>query len=192
MNLLQFLDEDEALNEFESAWLSKDWEAVDKLCEQFKEPAENELFDILNKITADKVHVNVASKESYSKFWIDNALSQHVDCIDSVYIMNLIGANMSDQDHFNYYFHSIRQGKRYGKWAKLVQDPEQQVVIALIQKRWAINQYDAMMYEEIIKAKGLMEKTLKVLKPLATKEFVASVIKQKADQTKVNKAITKW
>lgn len=191
MNLNQFMD-DEDLNEFEEAWLSKDWEKVEKLLTQFNVPAENELFDIMNKITSEKVHINVTTKGAYSKFWIDNALSQHVDCMDSVYVMNLIGDKLSDQDHFNYYFHAIRQGKRFGKWAKLVEDPEQKVIIALIKKRWSINEYDAMMYEEIIRAKNQMPKTLKVLKPLATKDFVASVIKLKAEQTKVLKAIDKW
>lgn len=192
MTLAKFFgDDEEQLNEYEIAWRSKDWDAVDKLVEQFKEPAENMLFDTMNKLTAEKVHVNVTNRD-YNKFWIDNALSQHVDCIDSVYVMNLVGSKLSDQDHFNYYFHAIRQQKRFGKWAKLVEDPEEKLILSLISKHWSINQYDAMMYRDMIISKGQMNSVLKTLKPLATKEHIASVIKTKADQTKMVKAVTKW
>lgn len=189
---LACLGEEDTLTQDEIAWRQKDWEAVEKLANQYKETPENELFGLLNDITANKVQANLASKSSYSKFWIDNALSQHVDCMDAVYTMNLVGSKLSDQDHFNYYLHSIRQGKRFGKWAKLVEDPEEQVVLSLIAKKWSLNMYDAIMYRDTLVAKDKLQSVLKLLKPVATKEFVATVVKLKADQTKVIKAIAKW
>ncbi|QQV88916.1 DNA polymerase clamp loader subunit [Providencia phage PSTRCR_121] len=185
-----FDDEDEVqLNEHEMAWYSKDWTQVQRLSDTFKQEKENVLFSILDSVTSSKKDITQEQEEQYSKYWIDNALSQHIDCIVSVYRMNLIGSELSDKDHFRYYLHSLPKGKRYGKWAKFSEDTNELLILSLISKYYSINMTDAKMYMSIMKAKGILDKEFNKLKVLATDEFIKSIFKTKTEQTKVAKII---
>lgn len=189
----QFFDEPEdELNEHEIAWLSKDWDAVQKLADQYKEKQENVLFSILDSITVNKNEMTTEQENQYSKYWIDNALSQHVDCIIPVYTMNLIGESLSDEDHFRYYKNAISSGKRYGKWAKLVDDSEDLLELSVLREHYNINIEDAIMYRTILKAKNNFGKELKRLKSIATDDFIKTVIKNKADHNKLIKKVKAW
>lgn len=187
------LFEDEPdLNEHELAWMNQDWESVKKLADSYKENSENVMFAILNGITVSKDDLTIEQKEQYSKHWIDNALSQHVDCIIPVHYMNLYGSELSDEGHYNYYRAAIQAGKRYGKWAKYNDDSEYKVILQLISMYYVINTRDADEYYKIMKAKGTLSSFLKKTKAMVTEDFLKSVIKNKTDRTKINKLIKAW
>lgn len=190
---LSLFEDDVQQNEHEIAWKSRDFDEVQKLADSFKEKAENELFDILNDITSTKRPRNLAQSENYNKFWIDNALSQHVDCLIAANTMNLIGEGLPDQHHFNYYLHSISQGKRYGKWAK-AHDMEapQALIIKLLMKYHSINIEDAFMYLDTYKAKGHLPSVLKKMKGLVTDEFLKTVTKNVKEQKEFKKNSLEW
>lgn len=190
---VSLFDDDVQLNEHEVAWKQRDFDSVQKLADSFKEKAENELFAILDDITASKRQRNLAQSENYNKFWIDNALSQHVDCIIAVNRMNLIGAGLTDQQHFNYYLHALPQGKRYGKWAKEEQgDVNTQLVVKLLMKYHTINAADAFNYFEQYKAKGHLKEVLKRVKGLVTDDFLKTVTKNVKEQKQFKKQALEW
>lgn len=189
---MSLFDDDEKLSEFDLAWYSKDWDAVQKLADSFKEKAENELFDIMNDITSSKNHRDLSQSDNYSKFWIDNALSQHVDCMMSVNVMNMIGAGLSDQAHFNYYLHSISQGKRYGKWAKLTEDASELLVLKVLMQYYKINSDDAVMYKTILERKNKLRDVLKKAKALVTDDFLKGVTKNAKEQKEFKKQALEW
>lgn len=184
--------DEESLNEHEVAWRSQNWSKVQELSEQFKEKEENVLFSILNSITVSKQDLSIEQAEQYNKYWIDNALSQHIDCIIPVYMMNMLGDSLDDLSHFRYYLHSISKGRRYGKWAKFTDNSEDKLVLKLISDFYHINMMDAKMYKEIMVKKGLLKSELSRLKTMATPEYIKQITKQKSEQTKLNKIIKAW
>ncbi|QFR56006.1 sliding clamp loader subunit [Serratia phage Muldoon] len=195
MSLASLMGEEEVeLNPHELAWMQKDYDAIQKLVdEEFKPQSKgNELFETLDRITQTKEHKTLNIDSDYSKNWIDLALSQHADCMDSVYVMNLIGAGMSDQMHLNYYLATIRQGKRYGKWAKLHEDLEDKCMAKLFADRWNLSIAGGYDYLGLFRQKGNLEKVLHSLKFMANESFVKTVTANKADQKKLTKFIEKW
>lgn len=190
---MMFLFEDEEqLTEHEIAWFDKDFDSVQKLADSYKEKAENELFQIMNDITSGKKHHDLTQSENYSKFWIDNALSQHVDCMMSVNVMNLVGVGLSDQAHFNYYFHSITQGKRYGKWAKPEVDPAMLLILKVLMKLYTINIDDAEMYRKTLISKGKLKDVLHKAKAMVTDDFLKEVTKNVKEQKEFKKKALEW
>lgn len=189
---MSLFEDDEQLSEFDIAWYSKDWVAVQKLADSFKEKAENELFDIMNNITSGKKARDLSQSENYSKFWIDNALSQHVDCMMAVNVMNMIGAGLSDQSHHNYYMHSISQGKRYGKWAKVTEDSAELLVLKVLMAYYQINADDAVMYRTILQKKDKLKEVLKKAKALVTDDFLKTVTKNPKEQKEFKKKALEW
>lgn len=186
-------EEDVELNPHELAWLQKDYAAIQKLVdEQFKTEKGNELFAILDRITQTKEHKTLDIDSEYSKNWVDLALSQHADCMDSVYVMNLIGAGLTDQMHLNYYLATIRQGKRYGKWAKLHEDLENKCMAKLFADKWKLNITGGYEYLGLFRQKGNLDEVLHSLKFMANESFVKTVTANKADQKKLTKFIEKW
>lgn len=189
---MSLFEDDEQLSEFDIAWYSKDYEAIQKLADSFKEKAENELFDIMNNITSGKQARDLSQSENYSKFWIDNALSQHVDCMMAVNVMNMIGAGLSDQAHHNYYLHSISQGKRYGKWAKVTVDSSELLVLKVLMAYYQINSDDAVMYRTILEKKGKLREVLKKAKALVTDDMIKVVTKNPKEQKEFKKQALEW
>lgn len=189
---MSLFEDDEQLSEFDIAWYSKDWEAIQKLADSFKEKAENELFDIMNNITSGKQPRDLSQSENYSKFWIDNALSQHVDCMMAVNMMNMIGNGLSDQAHHNYYLTAISQGKRYGKWAKLTEDASELLILKVLMKYYDINSDDAVMYREILTGKNNLRAVLKKAKSLVTDDMLKSVTKNPKEQKEFKKKASEW
>lgn len=190
---VSLFDDDVQLNEHEIAWKSRDEKKIQELADSFKEKAESELFAIMNDITFGKNERNLATSESYSKFFIDNSLSQHVDCMIPVYRMNLLAGGLSDQAHFNYYLHSIPKGKRFGKWAK-GQDVDANVVfiIRLLMAYHQINNDDAYRYFETYKMKGHLPAMLKKMKGLVTDDFLKTVTKNVKEQKQFKKQALEW
>lgn len=190
---VSLFDDDVQLNEHEVAWKSRDMDKVQQLADSFKEKAENELFAITNDITFGKNERNLAQSENYSKFYIDNALSQHVDCIISAYRMNLLGGGLSDQAHYNYYLHSITKAKRFGKWAKAgEQDVNVVFLLKLIMKYHTVNNDVAVRYLDTYKLKGHLPAMLKKMKGLVTDEFLKTVTKNVKEQKQFKKQSLEW
>jgi len=190
MSLADFLDEEE-LNEHESAWRMKNWDKIDELVGSYKADKDNSLFDMLGQLNDGKQRVIVDHHGTYDKFFIDNAMSQHVDTIYPAYVMNLIGSGLSDQAHFDYYLEAVRKGKRFGAWAKLTEDGEEKVILAVLSKHYGINTRVAMEYHEELIALNLLDKWKRDNRNIA-RSLVGDVVKNKTDQKKVDKIIQKW
>lgn len=190
MNLNAFLGDEDIINEHEVAWLSKDWDAVGKLADSFKEPAENTMFALMNNVTYTKERVDVGNKD-YSAYMMNNAMSQHADCIYSAYVMNMLH-DLPDQANFDYYLATIRKGKRYGKWAKLHEDLEQKLHCMLIAKYYSVSIDTAIMYKETMVAKGIFNQFLRKAKGIATEQFVQTVAKTKKEQKDLLKLIKEY
>lgn len=187
------LFDDVQMNEHEIAWKSRDFDAIQALADSFKEKPENELFAILNDITFGKKERNLSQSENYSKYWIDNSLSQYVDCMIEAAKMNLIGAGLTDQQHFNYYLHSISKGKRFSKWAKAGSDDVNvSFIIKLLMKYHNINSNDAFMYLETYKAKNKLNDILRKMKGFVTDEFLKTVTKNVKEQKQFKKQALEW
>ncbi|QDH49142.1 DNA polymerase accessory protein [Pantoea phage Phynn] len=188
MSLAAFLDEPE-LNEHEAAWRSRDWDAIESLCKSYtKEKESNFLFDVLGQLQNGKQRMIVSNNDAYSKFYIDNAMSQHIDTMMPAYVMNLVGHGLPDQAHFDYYLDSVRASKRYGAWAKLTEDHEEKVILSVLRKVYGINTRVAMEYKEEIISLGIMDKWKSENRPIAL-SILDDVITTKTDRGKVEKLI---
>lgn len=190
MSLAAFLDEPD-LNEHEAAWRMQDWDKVDELCKQYTKEKDNFLFDALNQLHSGKKRLNISGNDSYDKYFIDNAMSQHADTLISAYVMNLIGSGLTDQAHFDYYLESVRASKRMGSWAKLSEDGEEKVIIATLKKIYGINTRVAMEYHAELIALGILDKWKVQNQPVAL-SVLDDVISTKADRKKVEQVIKKW
>lgn len=189
---MNLFGEEEKISEHDIAWFSRDWDAVQKLADSYKEKPENELFEIMNDLTYNKKRRCVIQSSNYSKTWIDLAMSQHVDCMISVNAMNLVGNGLSDQDHYNYYLTSISKGKRYGKWAKLTQDDSRVLIIKALMLYYSINADDAEMYREILVSKNKLREVLSKAKSMIDDNVIKSITKNVKDQKQLKNSILKW
>ncbi|AJD81867.1 DNA polymerase clamp loader subunit I [Yersinia phage vB_YenM_TG1] len=189
---MSLFDDDEKQSDFDIAWMTQDWDMLSKLCEQFNEKPENEFFAILNDINTSKRARDVSVSSNYSKFMIDNMLSQHVDCIMSVNVMNLVGSSLTDQQHYNYYLNSIPHGKRFSKSTKFVEQTDTVFIIKLLMSYYGINADDAIMYKETMTLKNTLVPTLKKLKSLVTDDFLKTVTKNVKEQKDLKKQALEW
>lgn len=190
MSLAAFLDEPE-MNPHEAAWMARDWDRVDELTKEYTKEPEKALFGILNEINDGKASLRVSSMDCYDKFYIDAALSQHVDTLYSAFVMNLVGAGLDDQAHFDYHRLSIRKGKRYGAWAKLSEDNEEKVILAVLQKNYGVNTRIAMEYHQELKDLNIIDKWKRDNRNIAL-AVLGNVVKNKTDHKKVEKTIKQW
>jgi hypothetical protein len=190
---VSLFDDDVQLNEHEVAWKSRDMDKIQELSDSFKEKAENELFAILNDITFNKKPRNLAQSENYNKYWLDSSLSQYVDCIIAANTMNLIGSELSDQQHYNYYLNAVSKSKRFSKWAKAPEEATNvKLVLGLIKKYYSINQDDAVMYMDMMQTKGNLKDFLKIARALVTDDFLKTVTKNVKEQKQIKKQILEW
>ncbi|AKU43697.1 clamp loader subunit [Citrobacter phage Merlin] len=187
---MSLFDDDVQLNEHQVAWYSKDWTEVQKVSDQFKQTAENEFFEIIGAIN-EKKPCSIAQK-NYSRHMVENALSQHPECMPAVYVMNLVGSELSDEDHFNYMMAAIPQGRRYGKWAKLIEDTGELLVLRVLMKYYTINLNDAQVYRDTLVSKGKLSLVLKEAKALVTDEFLKELTKNVKEQKQFKKQALEW
>lgn len=175
--MLPFFDDDEKLNEHEQAWFARDWEAVKKIADGYKEKPESLLFKVLDNINSKKQEIDTADLEGYSKFMIDKMLGQHLDCLQSVFIANMIMSGMSDRHHHNYLMLSVPQGRRFSKNVKLDESFKDKYVIQLLMKYYKVNAFTAFEYRELLIRKGKLDTVLREAKALATDEFLKTITK---------------
>lgn len=150
MSLAALLDEPE-LNEFQKAFYSGDVKEMKRLAETFKTPREQVIFRIIDEIMVGKRRMMVDEIAEYDQVLINNALSQHVDCMYHAEVMNsLIGSDrkefISNQMHFDYLWASIRRAKRPRvKWAK-GSTSEDKLIIACISELYDLSESKAIEY----------------------------------------------
>lgn len=186
--MLPFDDGCDEYNEHEQAWLAKDWDHVQALADQYKEKEEADIFKTIKNINQSKHEQYV--DQDYSKYMIDNLLSQHIDCIHTVYMSNLLMSGLSDQSHLNYLIQAIPAGKRYaGKSAQLSTDIKQVFILKLLMKRYQINYDSALMYKQVLEKKNCLEQVLKQCKGLVTDELIKSVTKVVKEQNELKKLL---
>lgn len=173
-----FDDEDKVeLNEHQIAWMQMDWDKVKELSDQYKEKPENELFVILNNINSDKNELNVDQFDSYSKFMIDSMLSRHMDCIQSVYMSNMILHGLPDQAHHNYLMLTIPRGRRYSKSTKLDETLKDKYILKLLMVYYKVNSYTAYTYKNLLTKIGKLDEVLKSAKAMANDDFLKTITK---------------
>lgn len=168
--------EPKVFNPHQVAWMNKDWDAVKALCEEYKEKPENELFQALNAINSSKEHIDV-SMMNYSKFMVDTMLSNHEDCLDSVFISNVALSGLPDQAHFNYLSMTIPNGRRFSKSTKIAEPLKDKYILKLLMEFYKVNSSTAYMYRTLLERKGNLESFLQRAKALATDEFLKTITK---------------
>lgn len=190
MNLNFLMGDDEQLNEHEIAWRSQDWDVISKLADQFKEDAENTAFALMDDITYNKPERDVGNID-YPTWFINNALSMHVETIYQAYVMNLL-SNLDPQSHYNYLVSSVRKGKLYGKWPKLSESPEEKLHIAMIKSANNVDDKTAQMYVKILTKRNKLGEFLSAHKYLVTPAFVKTVVKTSKEQNQLLKLAKKF
>lgn len=195
MSLLFLSGEPETeVNPHVVAWRSKDYEAVKKLSAEFKKPAEQCLFDILNNVTKKTGYLSAAHFEDYDQRAINNALSQHVTMRGYAYELNQMYGHITDQQHYDYLYHSIRQcSLPKVKFAKVQDDWESRVYERLVSKYFEVSTYRA--YEYICFFSEEQNSALKnIVRTMVVDENSAflSIIPTKAERLAVYNAIKKW
>lgn len=187
---MSLFEDDVQLNEHQIAWYGKDDAEIKRLSDTFKEAAENEFFAIIGAIN-EKKNISIGTRD-YSKFMIENALSQFPECMPSVYAMNLIGSKLSDEAHFNYLKASVPQGRRYGKWAKLTESVQETLILKVLMNHYKININDAQNYQRILTTKRKLAETLKRLKGSVTDDLIKSITKNIKEQKQLKKLALEW
>lgn len=190
MNLNFLMGDDEQLNEHEIAWRSKDWDAVSRLADTFKENADNTAFALLDDITYTKTERSIGNTD-YPAWFVNNALSMHTETLYPAYVMNLLSA-LPAQAQYNYLLSSIRKGKIYGKWPKLEESLEEKLHVAMIKAANNVDMHTAKMYFQIMAKRNELTEFLKKHKFLVTPAFVKSVAKTAKDQTLLLKMAKKF
>lgn len=104
-------------------------------------------FDILNDLmyTKDKLLENDFS--AYSPYMINRGLSQQPDLIFMANEMNKSASNLTKEMQYDFYFHSIKAKKRFGKWAKSDDDDE---AIQTIMQVYDVSRLKALEYYEML------------------------------------------
>lgn len=191
-----FGEEEQQFNEHELAWKNKDWDSVKKLADTFKQDANSEFFDILNRINQNKVRINTEACENYSAFGINSYFAGHTDCIYHAYVMNLLGDAISDQMHFDYMMESVYQKKRYGG-TKAVTDAidvmSEKTFIRCVGKYYQVSEKRASEYVTMF-TEEQHKHMKKILRVTATEAVVLEANPQakKGDIAKVMRVIEDW
>lgn len=175
--MLPFFDDDEKLNEHEQAWFARDWDAVKTIADSYKQKPESLLFKILDNINVKKQPLAEADFEGYSKFMIDKMLSQHIDCLQSVFIANILMSGLPDRHHHDYLMLSIPSGRRFSKATKLDESFKDKYIIQLLMAYYKVNAFTAFDYRTLLEKKGKLADFLKDAKALATDEFLKTITK---------------
>lgn len=93
------------------------------------EEKEYGLFDYVNSINNKEYIFNeeTYNKKNYSQFVINMAFSYFPDTILFVNECNML-PNMTDKQHYDFLYYTIRKGKRFSKWNKKSNDEELKAV----------------------------------------------------------------
>ncbi|ALY07131.1 clamp loader small subunit [Vibrio phage vB_VmeM-32] len=158
-------DDEPELNEHQIAWYSQDWQTVTKLANSFKEPKERSLFQIIDNVTTKSGgHKNVDEFSDYDQYMINQALSQHVVMVGYVSELNQM-SNLTNQQHYDYLFHTIRKTSLpKTSFARVTDDWNQKMLIALYCEYYAISKKRALEWIEFDTKTGKINEIKKTLK----------------------------
>ncbi|QAX98601.1 clamp loader subunit [Aeromonas phage AsFcp_4] len=190
---LDFLGE-ESLNEHEVAWRSRDWDAVKELAKQFKVPAEQSLFVVLDNVTKKLGHGSVARFADYDQHMLNNALSQHVEMRGYAFELNTMEGHISDQMHYDYMYFTIRQcSLPKVKFAKLTDDWEERVFEYLVSDFYEVSTQRAREYINRFSDEQ-KAKLRKMFSPMVNDVNAPclTMIPTKTERDKIQRAIRSW
>lgn len=123
------------------------------------------LMDFLNSVgvSGDRIDFEEEGVEkAYSPFAVNNGLAQHLDTVLFAEEMNR-RPWLSKEAQYTFFLKSVVKKKRYGKWAKVANLPEQKDVDALIEL-YQVNQDRAIGYLKLLSPEQIAEVHAKVFK----------------------------
>lgn len=186
-------DEFEQPSEHRIAWMERDWDRVKELSKEFKKTDDQALFDILNNVTQKTGYLSAAHFESYSQYAINHALSQHPSMLGYVYELNLMDGHLTDEQHYDYMYHTIRQCKLPRvKFAKLSEDWEQRVFERLVARYYEVSVSRASEYIDEFNLDQIT-RLKKIFKGMVSDSDPALLaVPTKVERERVFKSIRDW
>lgn len=91
---------------------NNDEDYLETYLKQYDKEKDNDLFLVLNKITVERDLNFDVSKVKYNKYIIDDMLSRNANCLGSVFITNIIGDGLTNQQHYDYLVRTIPVGRK--------------------------------------------------------------------------------
>lgn len=108
-------------------------------------------FDFIKSINEKNyLMVSPEVEKQYVPFMVNRGLSQMLECVPFTYQMNRF-TKLSNRMQYDYYYHGIRKGKRFSKWAKEDKYDHLDDVIAFynVNKEKAIEYLDRLTNEQV-------------------------------------------
>lgn len=111
--------------------------------------------DVVPSLLQTKEYLMSEENEKlYSGYIVNRALSQHIDCIFHVALVNY--GNLDSKLQYDYLFHSVKKYKRpYQKWFKNVEDKDIQV----IKEYYQCSNETAKQYKSVLSSSDIEELT---------------------------------
>ena len=114
---------------FEMLAVGKEAEAEQKKVEEYELQLEEQEkqekkaqkvspFEWIKSINEKNYIMVEGNEDQYSPFIVNRGLSQHIDAMYPVYVMDHLCQYLTNRQQYDYLFHAIRKAKRFGKWAK--------------------------------------------------------------------------
>ena len=85
------------------------------------------LFQYVGDLTAKKsrlIELDDEFEKNYNPFMVTRALSNNVSDVLWANILNVTPEAFTKRMHYDFLFHTLKAGKRYGKWAKETKSDE--------------------------------------------------------------------
>lgn len=107
-------------------------------------------FDYVNSINASKTNMmrntenDELAEKGYSSFLVNRALSYHTDTLLYANEMNRLH-DLPNKMQYEYLLYSVRQGKRFSKWAK-----KDMATVEMVAKYYQCNYKRAQEYMDIL------------------------------------------
>lgn len=139
---------------------TNDKKYIDNYTKQFENKRENDLFLILDNITVKRNMEFDVSSVKYNKYIIDDMLSRSNDCLGHVFLMNLIGEGLTDQQHYDYLVRTCPVGrKNYADGTKvyLREDAHESLVKIILCHVYQCNMDVAKDYLDVLVARDKVE-----------------------------------
>lgn len=195
-DLFDMMYSEPKLNKHQIAWYSNDDALIKECASEFDvKDTENKFFGILNAINYDKTPLNVDEYigTGYSKWQIDAYMMQFPDTLHIAYVMNMLGSDISNQDHFDYYLNSVERNKRYGaKKNKYNEDLERIVIVQQFCDIYKMNRGDGEYYYNAYCEMGIMDDFKKKYKSTMISTTIHKTDIPKGEKNKVIKIMEKW
>jgi Bacteriophage clamp loader A subunit len=113
-------------------------------------------FQFLSDIQFDKKNSMASEPElekEYVPFFVNRGLSQHKDCIFAANEMNQTWDNLDHRIQYEYLLQVIPKAKRFGKWAKRVENEDIKAIHDAFECSWSrAREYAQILNNEDIQA----------------------------------------